>query len=685
MRMKNCIPPELVSKLKESINSGKLTTESVANLLPKEKEALKAILEEYVTEKLGVNIKAEEVQGVKDRASKIEEAQAKLGDDLGNPSKPQENIEFFKAKKEMDDYLYGLNPANRLKILTGTIGRGVMLASVKTPLLNIVSNVELAFVEALSRRITNFQINGSNNKLAVDYVKFVNKVYKETGYDLSRMTAIKDAGVGSAKIIESDIHSQGPGAIRRTGRIVEDLVFKRLMGAPDVAFSSAHFADSVNLNASKLFKDKVKASEVMSDAMRLEPKTAEGQILREQAILDAQVATWTNRTWATKVSIGIRKILNDVSGDLRAGDFLEPFVKTGANVIATGMDYAGAGLVKGAVKTATAIKEGNVGSKEHLQSVTRDMVRGGIGLTAAVIITSQLTDDDFVGAYDPKRAQIESLRNSNYNAIRVGDKWISTDWLGPLAVPVTAIMYSRRLGDTYGERKFQYAKNVLKAALEIPGVKDIYDTVKAQSYQKNQTLEEMTGATAEYVTSQLYSRLVPSLLTDVAKAIDPYARQSGKGYEKIVAKVPFLSKTLPVKKDIFGEPVKGEGVAIDILFGSRVKSDKETPLIKEISRLSTATDKGVTFTDWDKSSAKTLAEFKKKVGPEKFDKAKLEYGQELKKQLEKTVADPRYAKLPDTDKLKVITEKDSQVTEKIMQKYGFKYRYLPNKQIPKNL
>lgn len=685
MRMKNCIPPELVSKLKESINSGKLTTESVANLLPKEKEALKAILEEYVTEKLGVNIKAEEVQGVKDRASKIEEAQAKLGDDLGNPSKPQENIEFFKAKKEMDDYLYGLNPANRLKILTGTIGRGVMLASVKTPLLNIVSNVELAFVEALSRRITNFQINGSNNKLAVDYVKFVNKVYKETGYDLSRMTAIKDAGVGSAKIIESDIHSQGPGAIRRTGRIVEDLVFKRLMGAPDVAFSSAHFADSVNLNASKLFKDKVKASEVMSDAMRLEPKTAEGQILREQAILDAQVATWTNRTWATKVSIGIRKILNDVSGDLRAGDFLEPFVKTGANVIATGMDYAGAGLVKGAVKTATAIKEGNVGSKEHLQSVTRDMVRGGIGLTAAVIITSQLTDDDFVGAYDPKRAQIESLRNSNYNAIRVGDKWISTDWLGPLAVPVTAIMYSRRLGDTYGERKFQYAKNVLKAALEIPGVKDIYDTVKAQSYQKNQTLEEMTGATAEYVTSQLYSRLVPSLLTDVAKAIDPYARQSGKGYEKIVAKVPFLSKTLPVKKDIFGEPVKGEGVAIDILFGSRVKTDKETPLIKEISRLSTATDKGVTFTDWDKSSAKTLAEFKKKVGPEKFDKAKLEYGQELKKQLEKTVADPRYAKLPDTDKLKVITEKDSQVTEKIMQKYGFKYRYLPNKQIPKNL
>ena len=142
---------------------------------------------------------------------------------------------------------------------------------------------------------------------------------------------------------------------------------------------------------------------------------------------------------------------------------------------------------------------------------------------------------------------------------------------------------------------------------------------------------------------------------------------------------------MPVKKDIFGEPVKGESHALDVLFGSRVKTDKETPLIKEISRLSNVTDKGITFTDWDKSSAKTLAEFKKKVGQEKFDKAKLEYGQELKKQLEKTISDPRYAKLPDTDKLKVISGKDSQVTEKIMQKYGFKYRYLPNKTIPKNL
>jgi len=130
--------------------------------------------------------------------------------------------------------------------------------------------------------------------------------------------------------------------------------------------------------------------------------------------------------------------------------------------------------------------------------------------------------------------------------------------LGPLAVPVSAMMYARKYGKTGGERTFQYTKGVLSAALNIPGVSDIYDAVKGQAYKKNQSLEEMSGSTVDYVTSEIYSRLVPSFLSDVAKAVDPNIRQGGKGLTGIKAKVPFLSKTLPIKTNIFGEKVKGE-------------------------------------------------------------------------------------------------------------------------------
>ena len=234
----------------------------------------KVFLQDLVTDKLGINVSAAEVIKISERAAKIQEAQKKLGDDLGNPEKMQENIDFFEAKKEMDDYLLSLTPASNLRILTGTIGRGMMLFSIKSPLLNIGSNIEVGLTEAMSRRIANLNIRGADNKLSIDYIKMVNKIYQKTGFDLSRMTSLKDTGASGERVLGETIHAKGPGGIRKTGQFIEDIVFKQLMGAPDVAFSSAHFADSVNLNA-----------------MKLEPTTVEGEILRAQGILDAQKAT----------------------------------------------------------------------------------------------------------------------------------------------------------------------------------------------------------------------------------------------------------------------------------------------------------------------------------------------------------------------------------------------------------
>lgn len=681
-----CIPPEIVEKLKKSLDKGEISTNVIADMLPTEQAALKTILENVVAEKLGVSVTKGEVKEITEKAAKIDEAAKKLGEDLGNPAKLEENLEFFKAKKEMDDYLLSKHPSHNLKVATGTIGRGMMLASVKSPVLNIGSNIEIGFTEALSRRLANGQLSGANNGLAVDFVKMANKIYQETGYDISRMTNLRDTGAGGTRVLGETTHSQGPGAVRKVGRVVEDIVFKQLMGAPDVAFSSAHFADSVNLNSLKLAKgDKAKATEIMTDAMRLEPTTVEGEIIRTQGILDAQKATWTDTSWASKVSEGIRKVLNDVSGDLRAGDYLLPFVKTPANIIATGMDYAGLGIPKAAIKTIKAFKTGEIGSREYVRSISRDLIRSGLGITGAVLIASQLNNDDFVGAYDPARSQIEGLRNSNYNAIRVGGKWISTDWLGPLAVPVTAIMYGRKYGKTGGEKTFQYAKGVVSSALNIPGVSDIYDQVKSSAFKKNQSLEEMSGATVDYITNELYSRLVPSFLSDLAKAIDPKVRQTSGNVDKIKAKIPFVSTTLPEKKNVFGEPVKGENAISDILFGARVKTDRETKMVKELSNVSDATDKGISFTDWDKSSSKTLAQFKEKVGEEKYNKAKEQYGKELKAELEKAINNPTYTKLSDEDKLKVINGKDTDAMNKIFKQFGFKYKAAPANKTLKNI
>lgn len=643
-------------------------------LSPKNEDAF---LEDLVSDKLGVSVSPEEVKTINEKANVIDKAQTALGTDLGNPAKMQENMDFFKAKKDMDDYLQSLNPAHKLKIVTGVIGRGMMLASVKSPLLNIGSNIEAGFVEALSRRLAGGTIKGTHNKMAISYVKMVNKIYQETGYDLSRMVNLSDNGASGARVLGNDmVHTQGAGAVRKIGRLVEDIVFKQMMGAPDVAFSSTHFADSVNMNASKVAKgDTDKAKAIMEDAMRLEPQTAEGELLREQGILDAQVATWTNSTWASQISEGIRKIFNSVSGDLRIGDYLLPFVKTPANVIATSMDYAGMGIPRSIIRTVKAWRAGELGSKEYTKKTMRDIVRAGLGFTMAAIIAAGLSDDDFMGAYDPARAQIEQLRNSNTNSIRIGNKWISTDWLGPLSTAVNGILYARKYGDSKGDKAFQYSKGVTSTVLKLPGIADVADYFKKRAYGKdNQTLSDATSATGDYVSGELFSRLVPSILSDIAKATDRFERKTGTKIDTIKSKIPGLRETLPVKTDIFGEDMKGESAVSDILFGSRVRTDRDTDTLAELRRVSGETDKAINFTNWDTSANKSLAQFKQKVGDENYNKAKIAYGQELKKNLDKLLASPQYKNMTSDDQLDAINDLDSAALKKVLTGEGFTYK-----------
>lgn len=635
----------------------------------------RAFLQDLVSEKLGITVKPSEIEAINVRAKKIQEAQAKLGEDLGNPAKLQENIDFLKAKKSMDDYLAGLTPSNNLRILTGTIGRGVMLASIKSPLLNIGSNIEVGLTEAMSRRIAERAYQGADNALALEYVRSAQKIYQATGFDISRMQSLADTGGSGARVLDSTVNSQGPGKIRRVGRFFEDTVFKQLMGAPDATFAAAHFADSVNINALKAAKgDKAAAREMMQDAMRIKPQTDAGEVLRAQAILDAQVATWTNKTWASDFSLGIRNLLNTATGDLRLGDYILPFVKTPANVIATGMEYAGLGAVKALVKTVNAVRTGEFGSEKFVRSISRDLTRSGLGLLGALAITANLDDDDFVGAYDPGRAQYEELRGSNYNAFRVGGKWISTDWLGPLAIPVTAMMYARKYGSTPQERAFQYGKGVFSGAQNLPGISDVYDFVKENQYKKDKSLDEMASETGDYALEQLYSRLVPSLIGDVAKAIDPYQRETGTGATSVQSRIPGARQDLPIKQDAFGNDLKSENPIVTILFGARVRSDRENEMIAEVGKVAAANDKSLAFTDWDKSSSKKLAQFKEKRGVEKYEAAQKYYGETLQTLLEKTMDSNTYKKMDDEEKLKVLSELDAEAIEKTFKKYDFRYK-----------
>lgn len=666
-----------------------------------------SLLEDIITEKLGVYITADEMQNITEKATKVEEAKTALGNNAGNPAFEKESMAYYAALKEVNDYMLSLAPSGVLGILTGTIGRGNMLFGLKSAVINTGSNVLFGVSEAIVRRLSDRTYKATDNKLALSYINSTLKIYEKTGFDLSRMVIDKagnvDIGTAASKVLGQGIHSEGPrardklqelvdkpsigsalglagGMVRASGRFYEDWIFKGLMGWPDVLFSAAHFADSVNMNALKVAKgDKELARTYMEDALRVDPQTNEGIALRMQAVFDAEYATNTNDTEAGKIALGTRKLLNDVTGDLRAGDYYMPFVKTPANVLSNSMDYSGVGALRVVSQWVDMFKDGTLAENKRVtQNMARNLWRSGLGITAMVIFVSMLDEDDYRGIYEGAKSQLENARNSVVNAFRVGDVWISTDWLGPLGVPFNALMYAKKYGKAGpAEQSWQFSVGVVSNVATLPGIEGILAYGQSQVAKKDLSLADASAALGDWLVTEASARMVPSFIGDLAKGVDEYERKTSNPVEALQAKIPVIRNLLPVKYTIFGEEKKADNLLVNFglstVFGARVKLDNDNSLLKELRRVGEENDAPIKFTDWERSNSKKLGKFRERIGRERYKEATIDYGKQLKSDLVSLIRSADYRKESVEEKLKLLNNVDAQVQEKIFKKYGFKY------------
>lgn len=633
---------DIHSKIDELHKTGVLTPESE-----------KAFLSDLVATKLGATVTSDEAKVIAGHAAKLQEL-SKGQSEFGTPTK-----EYFKAKKELDDYLHSLTPSHNLKVLTSTIGRGSMLASFKSPLLNIESNTVQGFLAMAERRIANRSVRALNNGYALKYMKFVNDVYKESGYDVSRFEAMG----GQRKTLGEDfLHSQGKGIIRKIGRVYEDIVFKKLQGAPDVAFSSFHFADSANLKSTLIARSEGlrgqaandRALAIFKDATSLDPQSKEGQLTRAQAVADATVATYTNKSLYADVGLGIRKIFNIASGDLRLGDNMMPFVKTPANVLGAGLEHSGVLLPVDTLyrmgKVLNDIHNGVEASdawKDNFQGFYRSIVRAGLGTTFAYILSSLISPQDFIGQYptNPKEQALLTEQNGATNAIKIGSKWVSLDYLGPLGAPLLGMLYAKKYGSSGLDQAFRYYQGVGQTLQNFPGLSQISQTL---AVLQNNVPSPTNGVNTAAVSigkaglGALESRIVPGLVNDIAKMTDPYQRSTDKNSitSVVQSQIPGLREGLPIKTDLFGDQQKTEPWLSTLAFGARVKSATDSKVINELVNLD---KQGAlpAITDVAKTSSRAKA-LKAQIGDAKFTQAMTDFGKQLKTDFSQAIDSPDY-------------------------------------------
>lgn len=639
-----------------------------------------AFLSDLVAIKLGTTITAQEASEIASKASKLQEL-AKETTEFGTPTR-----EYFKAREDIENYIQGINPSSNLKVSTSIIGRGSMLASFKSPLLNIESNTVSGFVTATERRIRSRRLGGVNNAYASQYIKFVNQVYKDSGYDISRMRSLK----GDQKIRGERITTaQGKGKVRKVARVYEDVVFKNLMGFPDVAFSAVHFADSANLTSTLIAKTeglkgkalKDRALAIFKDSTSIAPKTPEGVKVRDQAIADAEYSTYTNESTYSYVALGIRKIVNMASGDLMLGDQLMPFVKTPANVIGMGVDYSGVALpIDTLVRTAkviNAIHKGETVSEATLnafEGYSTKLVRAGLGTTLAFILTGLFEPEDFIGEYpvSEKERELLELQNATTNSVKIGNKWVSLDYFGALGTPLVAMLYAKKYGKDTTGKVYSYYVGAGRQLAKIPGLELGKDFFEVLNRTKFEGIDAVADAMKKGGVDFVKSRTIPAFIYDLAKATDPYERVSDKSkpLDAVKASIPGARQGLQTRKTVLGKDVESESALSTLLFGSRVKTVQTSPVIKEIERLS-ETGNLPSITDYARTSP-TFKELKKQIGNEKFEEAQVYLGTSLNEKLEKEIKSGGYKRASDENKAKRINKIKEDMLTKTLRKFHYK-------------
>ena len=631
--------------------------------------------ESFILQKNKVSLTAEEVKKFNELGRVVLEKQAAVKDNFGDiVGNFNGQMEYAKALSDIQKYTQSLIPSSAFNTFRKSVGKAIMLASIKSPLLNIVANTVNGVFESFTRRISSASIGGRvDGKIIRDYIKGVNKIYKETGIDFSRMISVNDVTAGIGKTLGETIATPKNKYVRG----FTDFIFNKTLSTPDVFFSSMHFADSANITSSiyakKLGKD---ATEIFRDSLLINPRTTEGKIVRMQAISDAMYATFTNSSATAKLNNGIRKLLGP------AGDFMMPFVKTPSNIVESGLDYSGVGALKGIYSMQSAIRsEGfkNV-SREKWQEIARNVTRSGLGLTGAYILANTIDSSEFMGAYDPKRVGIDQLKNTTYNAIKVGDKWVNVDFLGPIGIPLVSMLYAKKYGERDGMMK-SYMAGMIEQFAKSPGIAPLASTVDNLLSVDPETGKGLDVANIPQAIFDTFSSfIVPGGMYDLAKAFDDVQRDSSLkkysvktpfveiNFDKFIAKLPFIRETLTEKHNSLGTVLTEEDPVISLLFGARVRTSIDNEVTDEIFRLRDSGNKP-NVRDIRFSSADKVTRLKEKVGKDEFYKVSKTFGESIAKRYSEEIKKSGYKKMDDIKKKEKLDSVMEEEYNKMMTKY----------------
>lgn len=355
-----------------------------------------------------------------------------------------------------------------------------------------------------------------------------------------------------------------------------------------------------------------------------------------------------------------------------------PFKKTPLNIAKTGFEYSPVGIVRAFTTDLQKLRQNKINANQYIGNLSKGLTGTGIAvvgfsLANAGIITTGEDDNDKKQAFDEDRG-------SQTYSISIGGKSYSLDWAAPSVIPffMGAGIYEAYVkpndGSATGTKMEAVGKSIdsiiesLNPLVDMSMLSGLGSAI--QSYQT-----DSTGAISTFITNagkSYVGQFVPTLSKQIAKTVDDTERSTTSMEKNGLAKVvdslrkqtingiPFASKNLPAKTDIWGETKKKSPNVFERFLQQSIlpwneKSLKSTDVDKAVLDLYDKTGDPSALPKSNINKELTINSEKYRLNNEDFIQYKKEYGQQSYKLLQQLTASNEYKKMSDDQKLKAVS------------------------------
>lgn len=332
---------------------------------------------------------------------------------------------------------------------------------------------------------------------------------------------------------------------------------------------------------------------------------------------------------------GIQQVSNNWIG----GKILLPFVRTPINLL----KFAGerSPLAVAMPEVRQAIKAGGRARHEALARITL-----GSGLSTAAVVATLDGRVTGSGPSDPRERAALLQAGWQPNSIRIGDQWVSYARFDPVSTLIgvaadfaeAGVWATKKEADAIAMNLATgIAKNVTNKTW-LSGLSDAFDVLSDPERYGKGYVQRLAGSAA-----------VPAAASQTAQALDPHLRDARTIMDAIKRRVPVLSQGVPVRRNVWGEPVSsGDAIGPDVLSPFYATTASNEPFRQEIARLRAPISMPRRYL--------TIEGRRVDLTPEQYDKLVQLSGAPAKQYLEEQIRSPEWRSMNDGERREFVKE-----------------------------